>query len=379
MTESQYNHSRYSNPAYDTAIANARLATGDAGKIPYLIEAQQILMHDLPIFPLFTRYDVIPVTTPIGTGVSISPESYLNIHFTEIIGEGVTTVLPTSIVPVNLPPNFQLLGQVYDVGTSASFTSAQVCFDYDDEGLTPAQEESIQLLHLENGAWVNVTDNGYPDTVNNVVCGTVTSFSPFAIVFSTDSTPPTIAWIGDIDAGDMFYFGFVPPIPTCTATDNGSGVNGGCTVTGYATFLGSHTVTATATDNAGNTAEEIRSYTILPWSLSGFYQPVDMNGVYNLVKGGSTVPLKFEIFAGSTELTDPALVGSLTYAQTSCNASAITDEIELTATGNTSLRYDSASGQFIYNWKAPKLPGKCLRVTLVTDDGTALLAYFKIK
>jgi predicted secreted protein len=29
--------------------------------------------------------------------------------------------------------------------------------------------------------------------------------------------------------------------------------------------------------------------------LKGFYQPVDMNGVYNIVKNGSTVPLKFEI------------------------------------------------------------------------------------
>ena len=31
-----------------------------------------------------------------------------------------------------------------------------------------------------------------------------------------------------------------------------------------------------------------------------------MNGVVNTVKGGSTVPLKFEIFAGSEELSDTA-------------------------------------------------------------------------
>ena len=31
-----------------------------------------------------------------------------------------------------------------------------------------------------------------------------------------------------------------------------------------------------------------------------------MNGVVNTVKGGSTVPLKFEVFAGTTELTDTA-------------------------------------------------------------------------
>ena len=60
-------------------------------------------------------------------------------------------------------------------------------------------------------------------------------------------------------------------------------------------------MTATATDNAGRTATATRSYTVLGWTLNGFYQPVDMSTettvVYNSVKNGSTVPLKFEVFA----------------------------------------------------------------------------------
>ncbi len=115
----------------------------------------------------------------------------------------------------------------------------------------------------------------------------------------------------------------------------------------------------------------------IEWTLKGFYQPVDMNGVYNTVKGGSTVPLKFEIFTGSTELTDIAYIRSLTYAQTSCDANATTDEIETTATGGTSLRY--ADGHFIYNWKTPKSAGKCYRVTMTTIDGSTLMAYFRLK
>ena len=58
-------------------------------------------------------------------------------------------------------------------------------------------------------------------------------------------------------------------------------------------------MTATATDNAGRTATATRSYTVNAWTTKGFYQPVDMDGVYNTVKGGSTVPLKFELFAGT--------------------------------------------------------------------------------
>jgi len=370
--------SGYSNPLFDAAMASAASASNDTERLPYLYEAQAILTQDLPIFPLFTRQDVAPVTTPTGNNVTVSPEPYLDIHFGEVTDGGVTTVLPANINPDDLPPNFQLLGQVYDVGSNAQFTSAQVCFTYDNAGLTPAEEAAIQLLHLENNAWVNVTDTGYPDTVNNIVCGTVTSFSPFAIMIPQDTTPPTITWIGDINDGDSFYFGFVPSEPTCTADDS-SGLDGPCMVTGYESILGTHTLTATAQDTAGNVATETRNYTVLPWTLTGFYQPVDMNGVYNLVKGGSTVPFKFEIFAGPTELTDIAYVTSFTYIPVACESNAPVDVIETTVTGGTSLRYDTTAGQFIYNWKTPKAAGKCYRVTMTTIDDSSLVAYFKLK
>ena len=200
-----------------------------------------------------------------------------------------------------------------------------------------------------------------------------------SITIPIDKTPPTITWASLINDGDSFYFGSVPTAPTCTASDSLSGLDGSCVASGYATTVGVHTLAATAKDNAGNQAIETRSYTILAWTLKGFYQPVDMNGVYNIVKNGSTVPLKFEIFAGSTELIDIVYVKSLTYAQTSCDANATTDEIETTATGGTSLRYDTTAGQFVYNWKTPGTAGKCYRVTMTTIDGSTLVAYFKLK
>ena len=153
----------------------------------------------------------------------------------------------------------------------------------------------------------------------------------------------------------------------------------GITTTSSFIQVGDHTISLRVTDDGGLSATDTATVTVLPWTLEGFYQPVDMNGVYNIVKNGSTVPLKFEIFAGSTELTDIAYVKSLTYAQTSCNASATTDEIETTTTGSTSLRYDTTAGQFIYNWKTPSIAGKCYRVTLTTMAGSSLVAYFKLK
>jgi protocatechuate 3,4-dioxygenase beta subunit len=133
------------------------------------------------------------------------------------------------------------------------------------------------------------------------------------------------------------------------------------------------------TDESGLTDTDTALVTVLGWTLKGFYQPVDMNGVYNIAKGGSTVSLKFEILAGPVELTAVTDVKSITSAETGCNGSAPTDGIEYTGSGGTSLRYDTQTGQYIYNWKTPKTPGRCYRVTLVSLDGTALLAYFKIK
>ncbi len=209
------------------------------------------------------------------------------------------------------------------------------------------------------------------DTSGNTASDTQTGIN-------IDLTVPSITWNGGPSNGSSFYFGSVPAAPTCTAADDLSGPNG-CGVTGYDLTVGTHTMTATAYDKAGNSRVETRTYTVLAWSLYGFYQPVDMNGVYNVVKNGSTVPLKFEIFAGPTELTDVASVKSLSYAETTCAATAITDDIETTATGGTSLRYDLTAGQFIFNWKTPSTAGKCYRVTMTTQDGSSLVAFFKLK
>jgi len=118
---------------------------------------------------------------------------------------------------------------------------------------------------------------------------------------------------------------------------------------------------------------------VLPLTFEGFYQPVDMGGVYNKVKNGSTVPLKFNIYSGTTELKDVSSVNGLTFAETNCDTTAITDDIETTATGSTVLRYDTLAGQFVYNWKTPRISGKCYRVTVTAIDGVSLSAYFKLK
>jgi hypothetical protein len=101
----------------------------------------------------------------------------------------------------------------------------------------------------------------------------------------------------------------------------------------------------------------------------------------NTVKNGSTVPLKFEIFAGPTELTSTSYVASFKATQVSCTefSDQLADPVDVTTTGGTVLRYDTTSGQFIQNWQTPKKAGTCWVVVMTTQDGSTLSADFLLK
>jgi hypothetical protein len=197
---------------------------------------------------------------------------------------------------------------------------------------------------------------------------------------NVDKTAPSASLVGGPSDNGTYYFGFVPAAPTCDAFDGLSGLDGTCSVTGYSTLVGPHTVTATATDKAGNSSSASATYTVSAWTLTGFYAPVDLHGTLNTVKGGSTVPLKFEIFAGPTELTDTAYVKSFTTKKIACDGTSPEDAVEVTSTGGTSLRYDTTGGQFIQNWKTPTgQAGSCYQATMTTQDGGTITALFKLK
>jgi len=97
-----------------------------------------------------------------------------------------------------------------------------------------------------------------------------------------------------------------------------------------------------------------------------------MSGTLNTVKGGSTVPIKFELFKGATELTDTASITQpLRATKVARDTGATVDEIEVVATGATALRYDATGGQFVYNWKTPTGAGRCYKVTITANDGSS--------
>lgn len=222
------------------------------------------------------------------------------------------------------------------------------------------------------GLSVKIASGSVSDNAGNTNSGIETA------AYRIDLSDPTnVQFVGGPATSGSFYFGSVPGAPTCTADDAISGI-ASCVVTGYSSGVGSHTLTATATDNAGRTETATRSYVVQAWTKSGFYSPVDLNGVVNTVKGGATVPLKFEVFA-DVELTNTSAVSGIQFAEFACDTGAPSDAIETTATGGTSLRYDTTAGQFVYNWQTPKTTGKCYRTTVTLADGGTMSALFKTK
>lgn len=123
------------------------------------------------------------------------------------------------------------------------------------------------------------------------------------------------------------------------------------------------------------------------WSVRGFYEPVDMRSAghpitVNRVKSGATVPFKFEVFAGATELTSVAVVASIVGTNVTCTPGAEQDveRIPLTMHGSSRLRYDRGDGHFIFKWQTPShSTGKCYRIDMTTQDGSSLSAFFKLK
>ncbi|GAA1644036.1 HYR domain-containing protein [Catellatospora bangladeshensis] len=192
-----------------------------------------------------------------------------------------------------------------------------------------------------------------------------------------DTTPPSLTLPADQVLTATGPDGAVATFhPEATDLVDGS-VPVTCSPASGATFaIGTTEVNCSATDHAGNTAQGSFKVTVRR-TISGFYQPVDMNRVINTVKGGSTVPLKFEVFAGPAEATTTSIIAAISVKQYNCDPNAPLDPIEVTATGNTSLRYDSTGGQYVYNWQTPKTKGLCYQVGVSTVDGATVIALFR--
>jgi hypothetical protein len=151
------------------------------------------------------------------------------------------------------------------------------------------------------------------------------------------------------------------------------------------------------------------SLTITAWNAAGkgFYAPVGADAahsiftaapgsapttkpasmVWNTIKGGQTVPLKFNVFAGAVEKTTSEAFPSSDLNKAfqmqklaNCTDSVATDPIDYTATsGQTVLRYDTSGMQWIQNWATPRVSATtCYRTFVTFADGSTIEAFFQL-
>jgi hypothetical protein len=225
------------------------------------------------------------------------------VTFSNVTTGGTTTV--TSSRTGTPPPSGFKLGQppvYYDLSTTAGFTGPiQVCIHY--TGVSFAKEQSLKLFHQEDtdadgtpDTWRNVTDPGYPDTVNDVICGTVTGLSPFAM--------------------------FEPA-----------------------------------------------------YAFQGFLPPLENAPFVNTARAGAVIPLKWRL------LDDLGAITAIRRQQVSCESGGPENDLDGTATsGDSGLRFDETTGQFVYTWKTERnMAGTCRVVSVEVYGADTYQASFELR
>ena len=142
--------------------------------------------------------------------------------------------------------------------------------------------------------------------------------------------------------------------------------------------VGTTTVTATANDGNGNTASCSFNVTVL-YNFFGFFSPVDNLPVFNEMKAGRSVPVKFSL-SGNKGLNIFA-ADSPNSVQIACDTGAPVAEVEETSTaGSSNLTYDATSDRYHYVWKTESAwANTCRQLNVVLNDGTTHSAKFKFK
>jgi hypothetical protein len=310
-----------------------------------------------------------------------------------------------SITPRGLTVSASGVNKVYD-GTNAATVNLSTDKLNGDDVTAAYASASFADKNVGNGKAVSVSgisisgaDAGNYNLLNTAA-NTTADITPKSITGSftatdktwdgtTAATVLTRSLNGAVGGDDVSLSGGTAAFNNANVGSNKPVTLTGATLAG--TDAGNHTLSSVADATAS----------ILAWNAQGhgFYQPVGLSNstfvaapgsaplwspatVWSVAKGGSSVPLKFNVYAGGVEKTSPSDIKEFKQVQlASCSDGAGEEVVEnLPISGNTSLRYDTTDRQFIQNWKTPNVSKEtCYRATVIFNDDSSLSAFFKLR
>jgi hypothetical protein len=230
-------------------------------------------------------------------------------------------------------------------------TTGQVETQGEDNAMTAPRQDTTYRLVVLDLSTMNWGDDTFTLTV-------------------TDTTAPQI-WLN----GQPTVW-----VNTCSAyTEAGWGVFDNAdetsvpvTVTGavYTGVAGTYELTYTATDSHNNSASVTRTVNVI-YAWSGFDEPVNADGK-SIFKLNSTIPLKFSLTGGCSEITN--LVARLYLAKVS--NSIVGTEMEAISTSNadTGNVFRYSGGNYMYNLSTKGLSTGTWQLRVDLGDG-AIHAY----
>ena len=184
-----------------------------------------------------------------------------------------------------------------------------------------------------------------------------------------DVSDPTVTVNGTYGFGSVAH---------ATCADAGSGI-ASCSVPDPldTSSAGLHTIHAHAEDRAGHTFDSNLTYSVTPYSFTGFFSPINNLPTINDVNAGSAVPIKFGLSGfRNFNLFAPGYPAS--QAMTSCGG-ALTGPLVPTQLGPDGFTYDPLLDQYKYVWKTDGNWRGCRQLIVRFKDGTEKRANFRFK
>jgi hypothetical protein len=252
-------------------------------------------------------------------------------------------------------------GGIYVGGTLAVANNSAIC---DNQAPTGADLEDLGVLNISHSAIANYDDQNPGATTTTITSTDLAT----ALTSSVDPSVPgqvvfNVRVLGAAAGAPM-------PTGTVTLCDGNSNVldtkaldnNGRASLTASMTVLGSqspvHAVYSGDGNFTGSTSAPVIQRII--YRFSGFQSPLSSNLAFAVNR---TIPIKFQLSDNSGYVGNIAAIASLQVLD------ALGTNV-FASTGNTALRYDPKSNQFVANWQTKGLSAGTYTFVLSLADGT---------